>query len=151
AAVVASAGTNAPGSAGPGTQTGSAATANIWGGMELGAGQQTPAALLRDNNLLSHGTSGPLTPGSLNIASGQLGVDDMNYRIRGLRIGDDSNRNIRSAELPVNMAILSRNINRHSCSHNRIIYKQVSNTSDCMMAVFSYNLSYVFMEARLLE
>ncbi|KAJ1720648.1 hypothetical protein LPJ53_004734, partial [Coemansia erecta] len=101
AAAVASAGTNLPGSAGPGTQTGSAATANMWGGMDVGAGQQTPAALLRDNSLLSHNTSGPLAPGSLNIGSGQLGVDDLNYRIRGLRIGEDGSRGLRSAELRV--------------------------------------------------
>ncbi|KAJ2782676.1 mRNA binding protein puf3 [Coemansia interrupta] len=101
AAAVASTGTNAPGSAGPGMQTGAAAAANMWGGMDVGAGQQTPAALLRDNSLLSHGTSGPLTSGSLNIASSQLGVDDLNYGIRGLRIGEDNNRGLRSAELRV--------------------------------------------------
>ncbi|KAJ2857463.1 mRNA binding protein puf3 [Coemansia erecta] len=86
--------------AGAGPSSGQAISSSLWGGMDLGAGQQSPAALLREsNNLLMHGSSSALPPPvSLNITSGQMGADDLSYRIRGLHIAEDGNRLLRSAE-----------------------------------------------------
>ncbi|KAJ1841110.1 hypothetical protein LPJ57_010394, partial [Coemansia sp. RSA 486] len=85
-------------SATAGASSGQAMGPNLWSGMDLGAGQQTPGSIMRDNNLLMHGSSGAMPPVSLNITSGQMGADDLSYRIRGLRIAEDGNRALRSAE-----------------------------------------------------
>ncbi|KAJ1815069.1 hypothetical protein LPJ56_002788, partial [Coemansia sp. RSA 2599] len=83
---------------GAGPSPGQTIGSSLWGSMDLGAGQQAPGSLLHDNGRLMHGASSALPPVSLNITSGQMGADDLSYRIRGLRIAEDGNRVLRSAE-----------------------------------------------------
>ncbi|KAJ2037535.1 mRNA binding protein puf3 [Coemansia sp. S3946] len=71
---------------------GSASSANMWGAMDSAASPAAPGSALHDGRLLAHS---PMS------GSGQLGADDLNYRIRNLRLGDDggNGRGLRSAEL----------------------------------------------------
>ncbi|KAJ2818122.1 hypothetical protein FBU31_005988, partial [Coemansia sp. 'formosensis'] len=75
-----------PGAVGP------ANGVNMWGAMDSATSPAAPGSALHDGGLLSHS---PMSGG------GQLGADDLNYRIRSLRLGDDggSSRGLRSAEL----------------------------------------------------
>ncbi|KAJ2684367.1 mRNA binding protein puf3 [Coemansia spiralis] len=72
---------------------GSANGVSMWGGMDSGSSPAAPGSALHDGGLL---TQSPMS------GSGQLGAEDLNYRIRSLRLGDDSgsnSRGLRSAEL----------------------------------------------------
>ncbi|KAJ1739048.1 mRNA binding protein puf3 [Coemansia sp. RSA 989] len=82
--------------------TSSASTApptDMWSSIGISTGQQgSPVSLLRESSLLSNGTSNPLNPGPLS-ASNALNSEDLSSRIRGLRLGDENSRGMRSADL----------------------------------------------------
>ncbi|KAJ2006062.1 mRNA binding protein puf3 [Coemansia thaxteri] len=82
---------------------GSANGSGLWGAMDVGIGQGSPGAVLREGGLLGHAQASPLAQSPMGV--GQLGADDLGYRIRGLRIGDDGGRGLRSAELRGSHAI----------------------------------------------
>ncbi|KAJ2503833.1 hypothetical protein IWW47_002813, partial [Coemansia sp. RSA 2052] len=63
---------------------------NMWGAMDNGASPAAQGPVLRDGGLLAQSP----------MSGGQLGADELNYRIRSLRLGDDGGgRGLRSAEL----------------------------------------------------
>ncbi|KAJ2751012.1 mRNA binding protein puf3 [Coemansia pectinata] len=71
---------------------GSANGVNMWGAIDSATSPAAPGSALHDGGLLAHS---PMS------GSGQLGADDLNHRIRNLRLGDDGghSRGLRSAEL----------------------------------------------------
>ncbi|KAJ1759718.1 mRNA binding protein puf3 [Coemansia sp. RSA 2167] len=74
-------------------------SADMWNTLDIGAGQAGgPGNLLRDNNLLGNSAGLPLTPGALGASSALTG-DDLAGRIRGIRLGDEGARVMRSADL----------------------------------------------------
>ncbi|KAJ1889405.1 mRNA binding protein puf3 [Kickxella alabastrina] len=84
-----------------GPHVGATGAPGIWGGMDIGANQQQASgALLHDNGFMAYNHPGSLNAGPLSVSGAQMGAaDDLNYRLRSLRLGDDSSRGIRSAEL----------------------------------------------------
>ncbi|KAJ2799193.1 mRNA binding protein puf3 [Coemansia guatemalensis] len=72
--------------------------ADMWGHLDMNACQATSGGLLRESGFLRNPTNHPLTPGSIGM-SGPLNTDELSHRIRGLRLGDDSGRGMRSADL----------------------------------------------------
>ncbi|PIA16082.1 ARM repeat-containing protein [Coemansia reversa NRRL 1564] len=75
-----------------------ASGADMWGALDMDAGQATSGGLLRESGFLRNPTNHPLTPGSIGMG-GSLNTDELSQRIRGLRLGDDSSRGMRSADL----------------------------------------------------
>ncbi|KAJ2615964.1 mRNA binding protein puf3 [Coemansia sp. RSA 1365] len=64
---------------------------DMWGTLDMNAGQATSGGLLRESGFLRNPTNHPLTPGSIGMG-GSLNTDDLSQRIRGLRLGDDTQR-----------------------------------------------------------
>ncbi|KAJ2746442.1 mRNA binding protein puf3 [Coemansia sp. BCRC 34301] len=62
---------------------------NMWGAMDSGASPAASGPMLRDGGILAQAP----------MSGGQLGADDLNYRIRNLRLDDGGSRGLRSAEL----------------------------------------------------
>ncbi|KAJ2356724.1 mRNA binding protein puf3 [Coemansia sp. RSA 2618] len=78
---------------------GAAPGPDMWSTLDIGAGQAGGSgSLLRDNSLLGNAAGHPLTPGTVG-ASSALNGDDLASRIRGMRLGDEGARGMRSADL----------------------------------------------------
>ncbi|KAJ1990635.1 mRNA binding protein puf3 [Coemansia spiralis] len=78
----------------------SAGNTSIWSSIDPPIGQVPTGSgsLLRDGARLAQASAGPLASSSLGVGT-PLVPDDLNFRMRGMRLGEDGGRGMRSAEL----------------------------------------------------